>query len=158
MLNSTSRFFAPLVVWRRRLIVAGIPIAALITFPVIARAVAAQGTRPDSAMRDSLRKDSTAASHLGRVRVSVARSDVTAQTAPWATGVQTKSEIAGDRSKLGIDEALPNIPGVYVSNRYNSALDQRLSIPGPRARENLGVRGGKVLLECVPRAVRDGQS
>lgn len=158
MLNSISRFLAPLVVWRRRLIVAGIPIAALITFPVIARAVAAQGTRPDSAMRDSLRKDSTAARLLGRVRVSVARSNVTAQTVPWATGVQTKSEIAGARSTLGIDEALPNIPGVYVANRYNYALDQRLSIRGAGARANFGVRGVKVLLDGVPQSLPDGQS
>ena len=158
MLNSISRFLAPLVVWRRRLIVAGIPIAALIAFPVIARAVAAQGTRPDSAMRDSLRKDSTAARLLARVRVSVARSNVTAQTAPWATGVQTKSEIAGARSTLGIDEALPNIPGVYVANRYNYALDQRLSIRGAGARANFGMRGVKVLLDGVPQSLPDGQS
>ena len=105
-----------------------------------------------------MRKDSAAARTLARVRVSVARSDVTAQTAPWALGVQTKAEIGGARSTLGIDEALPNIPGVYVANRYNYALDQRLSIRGAGARANFGMRGVKVLLDGVPQSLPDGQS
>jgi iron complex outermembrane receptor protein len=92
------------------------------------------------------------------VRVSVARSDQSALRAPWAIGVQSKADLAGARATLGIDEALPNIPGVYVANRYNYALDQRLSIRGTGARANFGLRGVKVLLDGVPQSLPDGQS
>ena len=145
-----------MISWKRfRSVIAVVTLAAC---AVAAPALAAQGTRPSAATRDSLRKDSTAARTLDRVRVSIARSDVTAQTAPWALGVQTKAEIGGARSTLGIDEALPNIPGVYVANRYNYALDQRLSIRGAGARANFGMRGVKVLLDGVPQSLPDGQS
>ena len=145
-----------MISWKRfRSVIAVVTLAAC---TVAAPALAAQGTRPSAATRDSLRKDSTAARTLDRVRVSIARSDVTAQTAPWALGVQTKAEIGGARSTLGIDEALPNIPGVYVANRYNNALDQRLSIRGAGARANFGMRGVKVLLDGVPQSLPDGQS
>jgi iron complex outermembrane receptor protein len=115
-------------------------------------AVAQQPTRADST------RDSTSAQALQVVRVAVTRSAQTAQTTPWAVGVQTKKDLAGTRGTLGIDEALPEIPGVYVANRYNYALDQRLSIRGAGARANFGLRGVKVLLDGVPQSLPDGQS
>ena len=154
LLSITGSVF---VMRRRSLRCVGL-LLAVSAFALPARELAAQGKHPDAAAADSLRKDSTAARTLARVRVSVARSDVTAQTAPWALGVRTKTEIGGARSTLGIDEALPNIPGVYVANRYNYALDQRLSIRGAGARANFGMRGVKVLLDGVPQSLPDGQS
>src|SRR5690606_26558946 len=58
----------------------------------------------------------------------------------------------------GIDEALANIPGVVVANRYNFALDQRVSIRGAGSRANFGLRGVKVLLDGIPQSLPDGQS
>lgn len=58
---------------------------------------------------------------------------------------------------LGLDEALNDLPGVYVANRYNFSLDQRLSIRGFGSRSNFGVRGVKVLLDGVPQTLPDGQ-
>jgi iron complex outermembrane receptor protein len=121
-------------------------------------ATARLGAQAAKAPRDSAAADSAAAQRLAGVRVSVARSDQSALRAPWAIGVQTKSELGGARATLGIDEALPNIPGVYVANRYNYALDQRLSIRGAGARANFGLRGVKVLLDGVPQSLPDGQS
>ena len=59
---------------------------------------------------------------------------------------------------VGIDEALNNIPGVVVSNRYNFSLDQRISIRGFGSRSNFGVRGLKILLDGIPQTLPDGQS
>jgi iron complex outermembrane receptor protein len=122
---------------------------------LIAARLNAQSTKSAT---DSAKTDSAAAQRLAGVRVSVARSDQSAQRAPWAIGVQTKADLSGARATLGIDEALPNIPGVYVANRYNYALDQRLSIRGAGARANFGLRGVKVLLDGVPQSLPDGQS
>ena len=90
--------------------------------------------------------------------MSVARTDETAQRAPWAVGMQDKSDIQSGQATLGIDEALNNIPGVYVDNRYNYSLDQRLSIRGAGSRANFGIRGVKVLIDGVPQSLPDGQN
>jgi outer membrane receptor protein involved in Fe transport/tRNA A-37 threonylcarbamoyl transferase component Bud32 len=111
------------------------------------------------AKHDSVRteRDSTTQS-LSRVHVTVTRTDETAQRAPWAVGMQDKSDIQVGRATHGIDEALNNIPGVYVANRYNYSLDQRLSIRGAGSRANFGIRGVKVLLDGVPQSLPDGQN
>jgi serine/threonine protein kinase/outer membrane cobalamin receptor len=131
--------------------------AALAT-PAHAQAPAGR-TRADSLRADSVRsarKDS--AQSLSGVHVSVTRTDETAQRAPWAVGVQDKSDIQVGQATLGIDEVLNNIPGVYVDNRYNYSLDQRLSIRGAGSRANFGVRGVKVLIDGVPQSLPDGQN
>lgn len=127
-----------------------------------ARGVSAQGVGRERAVRDSVRRDSVARADSARgmaaVRVTVTRSDATADRAPWALGVVTKEELRGARATLGIDEALATVPGVVVSNRYNYSVDQRLSIRGAGARANFGLRGVKVLLDGVPQSLPDGQS
>jgi iron complex outermembrane receptor protein len=82
----------------------------------------------------------------------------TADRLPWALGAQSTEQVRRAQATLGIDEALANIPGVVVSNRYNYALDQRLSIRGSGARANFGLRGVKVLLDGIPQSLPDGQS
>ena len=117
--------------------------------------------RADSVRADSVRRAAgadSAAQSLAGVHVSVARTDETAQRAPWAVGVQDKSDIQVGQATLGIDEALNNVPGVYVANRYNYSLDQRLSIRGAGSRANFGIRGVKVLIDGVPQSLPDGQN
>ncbi len=135
---------------------------ALILAAVIASSAQAQAgsARADSIRADSIRaaakRDS--AQSLSGVHVTVARTDETAQRAPWAVGVQDKADLQAGQATLGIDEALNNIPGVYVDNRYNYSLDQRLSIRGAGSRANFGVRGVKVLIDGVPQSLPDGQN
>jgi len=109
---------------------------------------------------DSVRADSARAQRLGAVRVEVARSakKTDLDRIAWAIGAQTADDIQRGQATLGIDEALGNIPGVVVSNRYNYAVDQRLSIRGAGSRANFGLRGVKVLLDGVPQSLPDGQS
>ena len=116
-----------------------------------ASAAAAQGARPDS-VADSARA-------LGQVRVTVTRDGgTTLQRAPWAVAVQDTRAIRGPQATLGIDEALNNVPGVMVANRYNYSVDQRVSIRGAGARANFGIRGVKVLVDGVPQSLPDGQN
>ena len=106
---------------------------------------AAQAAAADSARRD------TAPVMLGEISVTVAR-------VPAAIGVADQGEIRRGQATLGLDESLNDIPGVYVANRYNYNLDQRLVIRGFGTRSNFGLRGIKVLLDGVPQTLPDGQS
>jgi iron complex outermembrane receptor protein len=108
---------------------------------------------------DSARADSSSAQRLATVRVEVTRGgSATTDRLPWAVGAQSTEQVRRGQATLGIDEALANIPGVVVANRYNYALDQRVSIRGAGARANFGLRGVKVLLDGVPQSLPDGQS
>lgn len=106
---------------------------------------------------DSTRADTTAAP-LPEITVTVARSTEMVARVPAAIGVVSRRDIQGAQATLGLDEALANLPGVYVANRYNYSLDQRLSIRGAGSRANFGLRGVKVLLDGVPQTLPDGQS
>ena len=78
---------------------------------------------------------------------------------PFAVGVLDRDELVQrGQQTVGIDEALNNLPGVVVSNRYNFSLDQRISIRGFGSRSNFGVRGLKILLDGIPQTLPDGQS
>ncbi len=117
---------------------------------------AAGAQRADSVRADSVRADSVRT--LDQVRVTVTRTEQTAQRAPWAVDVIRRGEIGGARATVGIDEALNDVPGVIVFNRYNASLDQRLSIRGAGARANFGIRGVKILLDGIPQSLPDGQN
>ncbi len=107
--------------------------------------------------RDTTRQDSAKVT-LPEITVTVTRTPEKVLRVPAAIGVVGRREIQGAQATLGLDEALNNIPGVYVANRYNYSVDQRLSIRGFGSRANFGVRGVKVLLDGVPQTLPDGQS
>src|SRR5262249_52459299 len=90
--------------------------------------------------------------------VTVTRTPSTVSKVPAAIGLADKRDIQGAQSTLGLDESVNNIPGVYVANRYNYSVDQRLSIRGFGSRANFGARGVKILLDGVPQTLPDGQS
>ena len=73
-------------------------------------------------------------------------------------GVVGSRELQRGQPTIGLDEALATIPGVFVGNRFNLALDQRVAIRGFGSRANFGVRGVVVLLDGIPQTLADGQS
>jgi iron complex outermembrane receptor protein len=90
--------------------------------------------------------------------INVTRTTEPLQRVPYAVGVVDRTEIQRGQQTVGLDEALNNLPGVVVANRYNFSLDQRISIRGAGSRSNFGVRGLKILLDGVPQTLPDGQS
>ncbi len=104
----------------------------------------------------------TVAPDTSRVRrlpeINVTRTAEPLQRVPYAVGVVDRTEIQRGQQTIGLDEALNNLPGVVVANRYNFSLDQRISIRGAGSRSNFGVRGLKILLDGVPQTLPDGQS
>jgi iron complex outermembrane receptor protein len=89
--------------------------------------------------------------------VSVSRVVLPLAKIPLAVHTVSTTEINRARPTWGLDEALFSVPGVYVANRYNFSVDQRLSIRGFGARSAFAVRGVKVLLDGIPQTLPDGQ-
>ncbi len=109
------------------------------------------------ALQDTVRTDSTRAVRLTDLSVHVARRPERLEALPMAAGVVPRSELRRGQATVGLDEALTVLPGVFVANRNNFSLDQRLSIRGFGSRANFGMRGVKVYLDGVPQTLPDGQ-
>lgn len=107
---------------------------------------------------DTVRADTTRAARLADVTVRVSRTEESLARLPAAASVVTREAIGGARATLGLDEALNGVPGVYISNRYNFSLDQRVTIRGFGSRAPFGTRGVKILLDGIPQTTPDGQS
>jgi iron complex outermembrane recepter protein len=102
--------------------------------------------------------DSSRIIEVEGITVTVTRTVEPLTKVPQAVGVLDGQAVRRGQATLGLDEALTNLPGVYVANRYNFSVDQRLSVRGAGSRANFGSRGVKVLLDGVPQTLPDGQS
>src|SRR5512143_2505346 len=100
---------------------------------------AQEPTRPDTVRRDTSRVE-----RLPEIKVSVTRTPEPLSRVPYAVSVLNRDALQRGQQTIGLDEALNNLPGVVVSNRYNFSLDQRISIRGFGSRSNFGVRGVKI--------------
>lgn len=102
--------------------------------------------------RDSLRVDT-----LPPLTVSATRAARPLARTPQAVATVTRADLGAARPTLGLDEALAGVPGVFVADRWNFSLDQRIAIRGFGARSAFAVRGVKVLLDGIPQTLPDGQ-
>jgi len=115
--------------------------------------LALAGQLPDTTRADTLRTR-----RLGELTVTVTRTPESLARVPAAAAVVDGRQVRGSQATLGLDEALNGVPGVYIANRYNYSLDQRLSIRGFGSRAPFGTRGVKILLDGIPQTTPDGQS
>jgi iron complex outermembrane recepter protein len=119
---------------------------------VLPAALLAQRT-PRDTLSDSARTQS-----LPTVRVTVTQATERVERVPWAVGIATAREVRRGQPTVDLSEALRAVPGVYVADRYNFAVDSRVAIRGFGSRANFGLRGVKVLLDGIPQTLPDGQS
>lgn len=122
---------------------AGEPSAA----PPVAGSRAAVDTlpAPDSAVR------------LGELRVTVTRAERFLADLPLAAAVVRKGGGSADERHASVEEELRGVPGIFVQNRRNYSLGDRVLIRGTGARAQFGVRGIQVLMDGVPLTLPDGQ-
>jgi iron complex outermembrane recepter protein len=136
----------------------GFPLAVALGLSLLAGGSPPDLLAQEPARSDTLLVDSTRVRQLPEIKVSVTRTEEPLSRAPYGIGVLDRQAIQRGQQTIGLDEALNNLPGVVVSNRYNFSLDQRISIRGFGSRSNFGVRGLKILLDGVPQTLPDGQS
>jgi iron complex outermembrane recepter protein len=103
--------------------------------------------------------DDTLRTELPEVRITVNRSVAPAESMPFSVSIWERSEAARMQSPASsASQVFGLIPGVYISDRDNYSLGERLSIRGMGWRAAFGVRGIHVLLDGVPLTSPDGQT
>ena len=95
---------------------------------------------------------------LDPIVVEATRIEQDSNEVPASISVVELSETAQSYQKLGLDEFLSTVPGVFFQSRYNFAQDLRISIRGFGARSSFGVRGIRFLVDDVPETLPDGQT
>ncbi|MFP4203828.1 MAG: TonB-dependent receptor plug domain-containing protein [Opitutales bacterium] len=94
---------------------------------------------------------------LEPVLVEATRTEIPIQEAPAAIGSVGQEAIQRGKQQIAIDEALKNVPGVFILNRYNFAQDTRISVRGFGAQADFGIRGIKLMVDGIPATTADGQ-
>jgi len=91
------------------------------------------------------------------VTVTATRVDQSLYDVPAAVSVVDQNDIGSGKQKLGLDESLVKMPGLFMQNRYNFAQSLKISIRGFGARANFGTRGIKLYQDGIPLTTVDGQ-
>ncbi len=96
---------------------------------------------------------------LDEITVEATHSSITIDEAPLSMSylVRDSAERASVPAAT-MDELTFSLPGIFVSNRENYALGERLTIRGLGWRSQFGVRGVQVILDDIPLTVTDGQT
>ena len=96
---------------------------------------------------------------LDEVRVQATHSSITIGQAPLSISYLNRSEAdMTSRPAATLNELTFTLPGVWISNRENHALGERMNIRGMGWRSPFGVRGITVVLDDIPLTVADGQT
>lgn len=109
------------------------------------------------AMGLSLASASPGAQTVDEIVVTASRMETTRRTTPRSISVVDSERLAAATQKLGLDEALVQVPGLYMENRYNFAQDLRISLRGFGSRSSFGIRGIRLYVDGLPNTLPDGQ-
>ncbi len=102
--------------------------------------------------------DSTFQYKLDSVIVTAGRYPVSLMSSPLTVSVIDEQSLRSVNNILTVKDAFVKIPGVIVSNRFNQAQGDKITIRGIGTRTQFGVRGIKILLDGIPLTLPDGQS
>jgi iron complex outermembrane receptor protein len=94
---------------------------------------------------------------MEEIVITATRAQRTVADVPSAVSVVTEDDIQLGRQQLGLDEALVQVPGLFMQNRYNFTQDLRVSIRGAGSRSTFGIRGIKIYIDGIPATTTDGQ-
>lgn len=96
---------------------------------------------------------------LEPIEIEATHSSVTMDRAAMSVSTLRRSlDDVVSRPASTLDELTFTLPGVWVSNRENQALGERMTIRGMGWRSQFGVRGVQVVLDDIPLTVADGQT
>ena len=118
-------------------------------------ALAAWPAAPAAAQVDS---DTVPTFNLDSVIVSVLGTPIRLGASPYPISVIGEGDLRNGKSGMFLEEALQNLPGVQVQNRFNYAVGERVTIRGFGSRAQFGVRGINIVVDGIPATLADGQS
>lgn len=94
---------------------------------------------------------------LPTARVEAARSAGGVARAPFSVAVAERGPVQR-AAEADLEAALRPLPGLFVADRQNPALGERLIVRGQGYRSPFGVRGVQVVLDGIPLTLADGQA
>jgi iron complex outermembrane receptor protein len=104
-------------------------------------------------VNDSLKVD------LEPIEVTAMHSVISSTDAPAALSTLSRDLIdINSSATLSLEDISQQMPGIWVNDRQNYALGERLTIRGIGWRAAFGVRGVQVVLNDIPLTVADGQT
>lgn len=104
-------------------------------------------------------EDDTLTVALDPVIVEAVHSAITLDEASMAISTLQRSNFdLASRPGGSLDEITFTMPGIWISNRENHALGERMTVRGMGWRSPFGVRGIQVILDDIPLTVADGQT
>lgn len=120
----------------------------IISFLIYTSVVSAQTADPDTVMVN-----------LDEIRVEATQSSITIGQAPLSVSTINRSlfDMTAKPAET-LNELTFALPGIWVSNRENHALGERMTIRGMGWRSPFGVRGITVVMDDIPLTVADGQT
>lgn len=96
---------------------------------------------------------------LDTIEVTAIHSSVSAEDAPLSLSTFSRDlKAINQNASLSLQSISQNMPGIWVNDRQNHALGERLTIRGVGWRAAFGVRGVQVVLNGIPLTVADGQT
>lgn len=96
--------------------------------------------------------------NLDSVIVSVMGTPIRLGVSPYPISLIGEADLRNGKAGMFLEEALQNLPGVQVQNRFNYAVGERVSIRGFGSRAQFGVRGINIVVDGIPATLADGQS
>ncbi len=111
-----------------------------------------------SVVAQQQQEDTLKTNELAPVTVTAYRVEMSDMATPLSMTRIGERQLQKGAQQLGLDEALMNVPGLFVQNGANFAQDIRVSIRGFGARSAFGIRGVKILVDGFPESTPDGTS
>ena len=120
----------------------------LLFIAVLSGISTASAQQPDTLIRD-----------LDPIEIEAIYSTISQADAPLSLGLLSRSERElNANASLTMDDITGKLPGIWVNDRENYALGERVSIRGIGWRASFGVRGIQVIMDGIPLTVADGQA
>lgn len=110
----------------------------------------------EDASAQEIQVDSVA--RLDSLRVTVSRTTAMLDDLPLPVSVVDLADAPVPDRGVSLDRALAGVPGVFVQNRRNFSLGDRVTMRGAGARSQFGVRGIQVIVDGIPLTLPDGQT
>lgn len=95
---------------------------------------------------------------LDSVEVKATHSAIGSVEAPLSLSLFNTSRDFDSRTDLTLDQMTNELPGIWVKDRENYALEENITVRGLGWRAAFGVRGIQVLLDDIPLTFADGQA
>lgn len=96
---------------------------------------------------------------LEPIRIEAIYSTISPDNAPLSLAIFNRTlEERNAGAALTMDEITGQLPGIWVNDRENYSLGERITIRGLGWRASFGVRGLQVIMDGIPLTVADGQA